>query len=267
MSLTSENWQLALAGVALKAGAVLLDYYRPGVEVAYKQDGSPVTAADRDAEALILAELNRLAPGIPVIAEEAVSSGRMDRAASRFFLVDPLDGTKEFIKRNGEFTVNIALIDDGVPRFGVIYAPVPGDLYFTPAPDKAVSAAVRPDAALQHTTFKSVHVRPWNAGTLTAAVSRSHNNDETEQYLRELGVAETVTAGSSLKFCLVAAGRADVYPRFGRTWEWDTAAGDAILRAAGGSLLTQTGEPMVYGKREEGYLNPGFIAWGRRTGT
>ncbi len=269
MSLVGKELAFALAATALKAGAVILEHYSPDIAVSYKQDGSPVTAADQEAEALILEDLRRLAPGIPVIAEEATAKGQLGDAAPRFFLVDPLDGTKEFIKRNGEFTVNIALVDDGIPCAGVIYAPVSGELYFTLSPAEAVSAVIPATAgasALDHAKLKPMHVRPWDAANLTAAVSRSHNNEETEQFLRKLGVAHTVSAGSSLKFCLIASGRADVYPRFGRTCEWDTAAGDAILRASGGCLLTTSGDVFVYGKREANYVNPDYVAWGHVAG-
>jgi len=255
----------ALFETVQRAGRAILDIYAGGLEVRRKDDASPVTDADEAAEEIILADLARLAPDIPVIAEEAVAAGNIPHTGAVFFLVDPLDGTKEFIRGTGEFTVNIGLVDDGAPRLGVIYAPALGDIYITTAAGRAVKARISPAsvASLAKTAQEELHTRAPVPGRLIAAASRSHMNDATHAFLDSHGVAETRSAGSSLKFCVIAAGEADVYPRLGPTSEWDTAAGDAILRAAGGVVLVEDGGPLRYGKAETGYLNPGFVAWGR----
>jgi len=255
----------ALFQTAQRAGRAILDIYAGGIEVRRKDDASPVTDADEAAEKIILADLARLAPDVPVIAEEAVSAGNVPATGDLFFLVDPLDGTKEFIRGTGEFTVNIALVRDGVPCFGIIYAPALGDIYLTLGPDRAVKAHIAQDAvaALAETPLEALHTRAPVPGRLTAAASRSHMNAQTCAFLEAHGITDTHSAGSSLKFCTLAAGLADVYPRLGPTSEWDTAAGDAILRAAGGVVLTEHGSPLRYGKAQDGFLNPGFIAWGR----
>lgn len=255
----------ALFETVQRAGRAILGICAGGLDIRHKDDASPVTDADEAAENIILAELARLAPDVPVIAEEAVSAGNVPQPGDLFFLVDPLDGTKEFIRGTGEFTVNIGLVSDGTPRLGVIYAPALGDIYLTLAPDRAVKAHVLPGAVapLAGTALEELHTRAPVPGHLTAAASRSHMNGETRAFLDACGVTDTHSAGSSLKFCTLAAGLSDVYPRLGPTMEWDTAAGDAILRAAGGVVLAQDGAPLDYGKVESGYLNPGFIAWGR----
>ena len=260
--------------IMLKAGAEILRVYATDFAVVTKGDASPVTEADARAEAVILAGLKALAPGIPVVAEEEAAAGRIPATDGRFFLVDPLDGTKEFISRNGEFTVNIALIDNGVPVLGAVYAPALGQLYWG-GPDGAFMADVKdgfPGLA------RPIRVRTAPAEGVSAVGSRSHGGAETQAYLDAFSVADFVSAGSSLKFCLVASGRADLYPRMGRTMEWDTAAGDAILRAAGGRVETMDGRPLLYGKRNKGpgsnseaiaqlkgdsdFANPFFIAFG-----
>lgn len=247
-----------LVKIVLEAGVEILRHYGGPLEVETKGDDSPVTAADRAAEKLILARLAEIAPGIPVIAEEEVSAGRVPETGSRFFLVDPLDGTREFINRNGEFTVNVALIEDGVPVTGAVLAPALGTVC-TGGPDGAFEGTVARDGEI---AWRRLEARPCGSPPVAVA-SRSHRDTETDEFLKAHGVAETRSAGSSIKFCLVAGGEADVYPRFGRTMEWDTAAGDAVLRAAGGRVETTDGAPLRYGKRERGYDNPGFIAWGR----
>ncbi|WP_279481914.1 3'(2'),5'-bisphosphate nucleotidase CysQ [Aureimonas sp. SK2] len=246
-----------LAALALSAGERILVHYRPDVAVSRKGDGSPVTAADQEAETLILEGLRGLAPGIPIVAEEEAAAGRVPAACARFFLVDPLDGTREFVGGNGEFTVNIALIEDGEPVLGVVLAPALRRL-FAGSP----SGAWRREA---DGPLVPMRVRPAPAA-LTAVGSRSHGSPETAGFLDGLPVAAFAACGSSLKFCLLAAGEADLYPRFGRTMEWDTAAGDAILRAAGGRVTTCDGRPLVYGKRgrpdETDFANPDFLAFG-----
>ncbi len=238
-----------------------MDIYEAGFSVSYKEDKSPVTAADLASEAIILADLRAMCPDIPVVAEETTASGHVPGIGERFFLVDPLDGTKEFLSRNGEFTINIALIENAVPVFGVIYAPAMGKLYGT-APDNAFEA----DAPVGAGGLEGLPVRAIRTGASqgegwTGVVSRSHLCEDTKRFIETYGVRDMTTIGSSLKFCLVARGEADVYPRFGRTWEWDTAAGHAILNAAGGCVTATDGGPLLYGKRQANFLNPGFIAW------
>lgn len=250
---------------AQRAGQVIRDIYAGGLEVRRKEDASPVTDADEAAEEIILADLARHAPGIPVIAEEAVTAGRIPETGDVFFLVDPLDGTREFVRGTGEFTVNIALVRDGAPCFGIIHTPAVGGMFITLGESHAVRADVGTGKtlALADAALTKLRTRAPIPGRLTAVASRSSMNDETQAFLDRHGVSETRSAGSSLKFCVIAAGEADVYPRLAPTSEWDTAAGDAILRAAGGVVLREDGTPLNYGKRQEGYLNPGFIAWGR----
>lgn len=246
----------------LKAGAEIMRIYAGDIAVARKDDASPVTEADAAAEAIILAGLREMAPDIPIVAEEEAAAGRIPDTARRFFLVDPLDGTKEFISKNGEFTVNIALIEDGVPVQGAVYAPALGRLYWNDAFGAHV-AGVKDDIP---GLARPIHVRPVPPEGVTAVGSRSHGGAETDAYLRAFTVAGFEPAGSSLKFCLVAEGRADLYPRMGRTMEWDTAAGDAVLRAAGGRVETLDGGALTYGKRnqpgESDFANPWFVAFG-----
>lgn len=253
----------ALAEVAWHAGEIVLAHYEAGTEARKKADQSPVTAADEEAEAFILARLANLAPGVPVIAEEEVAAGRVQTIGAHFFLVDPLDGTKEFINRNGEFTVNIAEIVNGVPVRGVVYAPAKDRLFVGEMERGAFEIATTPHKLPDFHSAKKIQARKAAADGLVAVASRSHRDHLTDEYLAAYPVREFVTAGSSLKFCLVAAGEADIYPRHGRTMEWDTAAGHAVLAAAGGSVTTIDGRPFIYGKVEEKYGNPFFVARGR----
>jgi 3'(2'), 5'-bisphosphate nucleotidase len=358
-----------LERIALDAGAAILDVYDAGPQVCYKDDHSPVTEADERAEAIILERLAAAFPHIPVVAEESVSSGRVpDISGGTFFLVDPLDGTKEFINRRNDFTVNIALIEGNVPVAGIVYAPAQrcayvadggraekllldpawalehrqpirarmrgaeltavasrshnsseteafltghgvmnyasvgsslkfcllaegkADVYprfgrtialiegnvpvagivYAPAQrcayvadgGRAEKLLLDPAWALEHRQAIRVRVR---GAELTAVASRSHNSSETEAFLTGHGVMNYASVGSSLKFCLLAEGKADVYPRFGRTMEWDTAAGDAVLKAAGGSVVRLDGSRLLYGKtvqeEDSAFANPHFIAW------
>ncbi len=255
-----------LVAIALKAGAAIMPIYERQVPAAVvtKSDGSPVTEADEAAEAVILAGLAALAPDIPVIAEEQVAAGRVPAIGRKFFLVDPLDGTKEFIGRNGEFTVNIALIEDGRPVLGVVYAPAIGLVFAGGEGEGARVAQVESGKA---GAWRGIAVGECPGGKLRVLASRSHLTEETKAFVARFDVADFVSAGSSLKFCKLAAGEADLYPRLGRTMEWDTAAGDAILRAAKGAVLTMDGKPLVYGKRNQAddvdFANPWFAATGR----
>ena len=250
-----------LEAAALEAGKAIMAVYAGDVAVSIKADCSPVTEADGRAEAIILDHLAKAFPDIPVVAEEAVAAGSMpDIRGGRFFLVDPLDGTKEFIARNGDFTVNIALIEHGVPVAGVVYAPARGQGWSGTLDLGAAAFAVTEDftIAARH----AVKARPAPQAPV-ALVSRSHNSPETLAYLKTCCVGGERSIGSSLKFCLLAEGSADLYPRFSRTMEWDTAAGDAVLRAAGGMVSTVDGAPLTYGK--PGFENPSFIATGLST--
>jgi 3'(2'), 5'-bisphosphate nucleotidase len=244
----------AIRPVAEEAGAATLRYYG-SAEATTKTDGSPVTAADQAAEDIILAALADLTPEIPVIAEEATAKGQVPEVAgSRFWLVDPLDGTREFLSGNGEFTVNIALIEDGRPVLGVVVAPALGQTYGGHGPGTATLA----DGAGE----RSIRVRPIPAEGETVVGSRSHGDPAAmERFLAERKVAAFRAAGSSLKLCLIAEGEADFYPRFGPTMEWDIAAGHAVLSAAGGRVLTLEGGAFLYGKPD--YRNGPFIASGR----
>lgn len=257
-AMIDENALLALMErAAIAAGRAVMDIYEAGCDVVFKKDGSPVTLADKAAEAIILAALREATPDIAIVAEEEMSEGEAPTLGQRFYLVDALDGTREFIERNGDFTVNIALIDHSVPVLGVVYAPVRG-LLFSGGPAGARETTV--DAQGLPGASRDIVVR--NCPTqMTAVASRSHCTPETDAYLAAFDIAEYVSVGSSLKFCLLARGEADIYPRFGPTMEWDTAAGDALLRAAGGGTWTLEGGLLVYGK--DGFANSFFIARGR----
>jgi 3'(2'), 5'-bisphosphate nucleotidase len=240
--------------IAAQAGAAILEVYgRDDPGTRQKADRTPVTEADLRAEAVILRGLADATPDIPVVAEESVAAGRVPTLTGRpFWLVDPLDGTKEFLSRNGEFTVNIALVEDGVPVLGVVHAPALGLTY--------VGASGR---ALRYTDgdVQPLAVVPAPSAGFRALVSRSHLDPRTQEWLAGVTVSSFVAAGSSLKFCRIAEGAADVYPRFGRTMEWDTAAGHAVLVAAGGTVRQAMGDPLRYGK--PGFANPPFLAYGR----
>jgi 3'(2'), 5'-bisphosphate nucleotidase len=240
-----------LVAIARPAGNAIMDVYSKMPEAHVKLDGSPVTEADRAAEKIILAGLADCAPDIPVVSEESEESHRM-QAPERFFLVDPLDGTKEFLRRDGKgsFTVNIALIENGIPVLGVVYAPALDRLF--------AGALVDGASETEHGHVRPISVRPEPASGTVAVASLSHRDEQTDRWLKERMIEQTVSIGSSLKFCLVACGEADVYPRFGPTMEWDTAAGHAVLLAAGGQVTTPEGKPFVYGKPD--FRNGPFIA-------
>ncbi|MBK8336872.1 MAG: 3'(2'),5'-bisphosphate nucleotidase CysQ [Sterolibacteriaceae bacterium] len=241
----------ALIPEVRRAGAAILAVYATDFAVRDKADASPVTVADERAEALLVDALARLTPGIPVVAEEAVAGGGQPQTGDMFWLVDALDGTREFIGRNGEFTVNVALIEQRRPTLGVVLAPALGRLF---AGHDAGGAFVEEAGAR-----RSIACRTPPAQGLTVVASRSHGDAAAlGAFLAGRKVAQLRHAGSSLKLCLVAAGEADLYPRLGTTMEWDTAGGDAVLRAAGGKLTTLAGDVLLYGK--PGFENPHFIA-------
>ncbi len=259
-ALTADAWAVSFGAIAVEAGAAVMAVYARGAEASEKTDGSPVTEADLAAERIILERLSELAPAIPVISEEEASAGRMPEASRVFILVDPLDGTREFLKRNGEFTVNIALVEDGRPVAGAVYAPAMDTLWLGGV--TAGKVRITPGMPLA-AACESRGIRVRSAPPrLTAVASRSHSDAETEALLDRLPVQDRIAAGSSLKFCRLAEGEADVYPRFGPTMEWDTAAGHAVLTAAGGTVVTPAGAPFVYGKTEQGRRNGPFVAVG-----
>jgi 3'(2'), 5'-bisphosphate nucleotidase len=282
-----------LRQAALRAGAVVMSVYSSDFGVYRKDDDSPVTQADEQAEALIVAALQALEPDTPIVAEEAVAAGRTPAIADRFWLVDPLDGTREFIQRNGEFTVNIALIEGREPVLGVVLAPARGQAWWgargkgatardadgrahaiavrKPPPDGVVHApalgqlfagVVGGAAYIEDTAGRrAIRCRRVPDAGVTVLASRSHGDEAAlAEFLRGQRVADVRRSGSSLKLCLLAAGEADLYPRLGRTMEWDTAAGHAVLAAAGGRITDLSGMPLRYGK--PGFENPHFVAHG-----
>lgn len=250
-----KHWLPHLDNIARRAGEAILQVYRGDIQVQRKTDESPVTQADVQAEAIILEGLAALTPDIPVVAEEAIAAGHKPdlRRTRSFWLVDPLDGTREFVDRNGEFTVNIAFVDAGAAVAGVVFAP---------AIDRMFRGWVGHGATVHDATGqRSIHCRVPPPQGLTVLASRSHGDKAAlDAYLATLRVHTISSAGSSLKLCLLAEGQADLYPRFGRTMEWDIAAGHAVLAAAGGSVTEMSGQPLRYGK--PGFENPDFVARG-----
>jgi len=253
-----ERLTRVMRRLAIEAGERIMGIYRaPDFEVRAKSDASPVTEADEAADALISAGLSEAFPDIPLITEEQAASH--DRRAARFLIVDPLDGTKEFVQRRGDFTVNIAYVVDGVPLRGVVYAPAQERMFYTRADGTAVEEEGPFDADTPGATRPLRVAAPDNAALMVVA-SKSHRDAATDAYIGRYAVRDMRSAGSSLKFCLVASGEADLYPRLGRTMEWDTAAGHAVLLGAGGQVVRfDTHEPLTYGK--PGYENPFFIAY------
>ena len=238
---------------ARDAGNEIMKIYAKSIEIDYKEDGSPVTLADKVAEVIILEKLKQVAPEITVISEENVRSHKLS-ATKQFFLIDPLDGTKEFLKQDGlgSFTVNIGLIENGTPTLGVVFAPALDRMFFA----STLTGAFENSNSL----VKPITIRSIPSSGAVAVASISHSDELTNNWLNENNIKKTTSIGSSLKFCLVACGEADVYPRFGPTMEWDTAAGDAVLRSAGGDVLLPNGNPFSYGKSN--YRNSAFIAHG-----
>ena len=247
--------------LALIAGDAIMEIYNSDdFEVKAKSDDSPVTAADEAADKLIAAGLAEAFPDVLCVTEE--QSDSHGESAGAFLIVDPLDGTKEFIKRRGEFTVNIAYVEAGVPLRGVVYAPAKNRLFYTDTDGKTVEEMPGPDGFDKDTAgeIKSLSVSTPDNGALMVVASKSHRDEATDAYINKYAVKDMTSAGSSLKFCLLAAGEADLYPRLGRTMEWDTAAADAVLRGAGGEMVRfDDHTPFTYGK--PGYENPFFIAY------
>ncbi len=243
--------------LALQAGARIMEVYdSPAFEVKAKSDASPVTEADEAADALISAGLRAEFPDLVLITEEQAASHA--QTASTFLIVDPLDGTKEFVQRRGDFTVNIAYVENGVPLRGVVYAPAKGRLFYTLPDGRAVEETGPHDPATPGPVV-ALHVSSPDNEALMVVASKSHRDAATDAFIARYNVRDAKSAGSSLKFCLVATGEADLYPRIGRTMEWDTAAGDAVLRGAGGQVVrADDHSPLAYGK--PGWDNPHFIA-------
>jgi len=252
------NWLEETVVIAIEAGRQILDVYERHFDVNSKDDGSPVTDADHAAHEVIIARLKVLTPDIPILSEESAKIEYSERAGwQRFWLVDPLDGTKEFVNRNGEFTVNIALVDDGAPVLGVVYVPVTGVCYL----------AVRGQGAWKETggcDRQPIHARSYHGGRATVVASRSHRGEAVDRFLDNLkaceGEYDTESLGSSLKLCRVAEGAADVYPRLGPTSEWDTAAAQCVVETAGGRVTDLDGNALLYNKPN--ILNPWFLVTG-----
>lgn len=246
--------------IAIEAGDITLKYFEDVDcgRLDNKSDGSPVTLADQEAEAHIEAKLAELTPGIPIIGEEAAAEGKAPVNFDRdgyFWIVDPLDGTKEFIGGGGDYTVNIALVYKNEPILGVVYAPVKGELYAGHHQGSAVMWREDTDKE------KEISVRPPPKEGLTIVASKSHGSaGRRDEFLSKFKINKLMQRGSSLKICIIAAGKADMYPRLGPTCEWDTAAGDAVLRAAGGMITDLDGKQLVYGGSNPKWLNPEFIA-------
>ncbi|WP_416384529.1 3'(2'),5'-bisphosphate nucleotidase CysQ [Roseovarius sp. Pro17] len=244
--------------LALEAGDAIMQIYgQDDFDVKSKSDDSPVTAADEAADALISAGLRAEFPDVLLVTEEQAASH--EKQADTFLIVDPLDGTKEFIHRRGDFTVNIAYVEHGTPTRGVVYAPAKGRMFYT----LADGTAVEETGPLDKTEVgpqTQIHVSSPDNSALMVVASKSHRDQATDDYIGKYAVKDSKSAGSSLKFCLVATGEADIYPRVGRTMEWDTAAGHAVLAGAGGRVVRfDDHTPLIYGK--EGYANPFFIAY------
>jgi 3'(2'), 5'-bisphosphate nucleotidase len=251
-----------LIEIAQRAGQAIMSIYAKGAKPRLKDDATPVTEADITAENIILTGLTELAPGIPIVSEESVAAGFIPLLKDQFFLVDPLDGTREFLSHNGEFTVNIALVEHALPAAGVVFAPALPRLFWAERGLGAFEARLAPDGEIANAAARRLAASPVPSHDLRIVASRSHRDAQTEDWIRNCRTSRLVFAGSSLKFCVIAAGEADVYPRFGRTMEWDTAAGHAVLLAAGGKVLTQEEKPLTYGKVDGGFSNPAFIASG-----
>jgi 3'(2'), 5'-bisphosphate nucleotidase len=250
-----------LARIAVAAGKPVANIFGRKFVTAWKPDASPVTEADRAAEAVIIPLLRDGLPGVPIISEELFAAGCVPPLGDRFFLVDPLDGTREFIAGHPEVTVNIAVVEEGRPVAGAVYAPLLERLWFGGSESRVIDIA--PGTALNGAAIaRRIAVREPPKKGLVGLTSRSHRDAATEAFLARWPLAETRAVGSSLKFCLIAEGEADIYPRLAPTHEWDTAAGHAVLAAAGGDVLTPDGEPLRYGKEPQ-FLHAGFIAVGR----
>lgn len=259
-----------LLPAVLEAGACQLQIRAEGFDAQSKSDGSPVTRADRETEAILTAALGRIAPGVPIIGEEAVNAGSIPAFDDIAFLVDALDGTKEFVRGGDDFTVNVALVRNHVPVFGIVFAPAMGRLFATAGEGQAVQGRIEPArlAGNAQVALKPISTSEPEARGLRVVSSRSARSQATEALLARFAIATDVRMGSSVKFGLIASGEADLYPRLGPTNAWDIAAGHAVLSAAGGTVTNTRGEPLTYLDASrlhapEPFLNPSFVAWGR----
>lgn len=255
-----DGLALELANLASQAGRAVMAIYADGFEVIDKSDGSPLTRADLAADEIVAKGLHALAPSIPVLSEESAETVEPSALGDVFFVVDPLDGTREFVEKNGEFSVNIALVESGVPTVGVVYAPAHDKMWL--AGDTAFAAKVHPGDTLATDDIDIINTCPDPDQPIRAVASRSHRDAKTQAFLGKMSGCNTTAIGSALKFCLVAEGKADVYPRFGPTMVWDTAAGIAVLHAAGGMVLDEDGAPLRVHFGKDGWRNGAFTAWG-----
>jgi 3'(2'), 5'-bisphosphate nucleotidase len=251
----------------VRAARLEVEYFRGDIAVEKKADASPVTIADQEAENVILEALDEIAPGVPVIAEEQFSAGIRPEVDGNLFLVDALDGTRAFVKGQVDFTINVALIVDRVPVFGMILLPANGEFYVTPAADRAARTVLSFDGetSFDDLALNDISTREPDPTALVVSLSNSHPSKELEKQLANKPISGRVEAGSSLKFCRVAEGLADFYPRLGSISEWDIAAGHAIVRAAGGEVTRLDGSAMHYGNTAKNYRTPPFVAWGRES--
>lgn len=246
----------SVEAIARKAGVAIMEVYGRNYSIHEKDDKSPLTEADTVAHEVIVEYLTKLSPRLPILSEESVGDFSGPDTTSRYWLVDPLDGTKEFIQRNGEFTVNVALIESGRPALGVVYAPILNVMY-------SAAAGIGAFKTKRGGSKQSIRVAEHRQGTIWRVVgSRSHAGDSLQPLLRQLGPHKLVSMGSSLKFCLIAEGSADVYPRLGPTSLWDTAAAQCVVEQAGGAVIQLTGEPLSYADTTN-LLNPFFLVHGR----
>lgn len=250
----------ALASLMSEAGARILDLAAKGLRGRSKPDASVVTDADEAAEAILHAGIERILPGIPIVAEEAIAHGQTMAAPDMFFLVDPLDGTREILAGGSDFTVNVALVSARAPVLGLVYAPAEALLY-AGGDGRALRARLVPGSRFAEADAAAIRARP-RPERLVAAVSRSHLDPASEAFLAKLPVSQRIQVGSAIKFCRLAEGIADVYPRLSPVQEWDAAAGHALLLAAGGFMAAPDGGPLVYGRPEKGWRIDGFVAWG-----
>lgn len=250
-----------LVSLVHKAGKEVMNIYEGEIHTQLKEDSSPLTQADTKADNIILAGLYEDYPKIPTISEESYKIGRIPNLEDSFFLVDPIDGTNEFINKNDEFTINIAFIKNRIPEAGVIYAPAKKKMYFSGLENKAYEIEFSHDVEeVPFQNKRQISVNPISKNPLTVTISRSHSNEKTDEFLKNYNIKNTIIMGSSIKFCLIASGIAELYPRLGPTREWDVAAGHAILKAAGGNVRIMDKSELQYGKEEENFLNPDFIA-------
>jgi len=262
---THEQLITGLLPAVLEAARLELRYFRDNVAVERKADASPVTIADQEAEVLIVEALKQIAADVPIVAEEQFSAGIIPEVDGTLFLVDALDGTRAFVKGTEDFTINVAMVVDRVPVFGLILLPANGEFYVTTADDRVGYAQidVQKNATLDDISFIPVHTRRPDPEALVVSLSNSHPSAKLERELEGKPISGRVEAGSSLKFCRVAEGRADFYPRLGSICEWDIAAGHAIVRSAGGDVTRLDGSPLLYGNRAKNFRTPPFVAWGR----